>query len=140
MVIHFLRILQHIDGWISKKTVVGGVETSPEVIGHTWGLWQALTEMTNQTYEGRKLIRLETWYTPQDVMRAADKNVALKSLGRNPGTLQKRRKFSFGHDDDLNTAAGDISGKVKYSPGMAQQALDGNYFDQKVLQSKNRRG
>lgn len=125
-----------IDEWVSQLSVVNGVETNPNVIGHTWGLWQALTEMTDQSYLGRKLIRLETWYTPQDVMRAGAKGVALEHLDRNDGNLQIRKKFSFGHDDDLNTAAGDISGKVKYSPAMAQKALDGNYFDLKVLQSK----
>jgi hypothetical protein len=106
------------------------------VIGHAWGLWAALTEMTDQQYNGRNLRRFETWYTPQDVMTAMDQNTSLSDLERTDGKLQFRKKFDFGHDANLKPAAGDISGKVKYSPGMAEQALAGRYFDEAVLKAK----
>lgn len=125
-----------INGWLQKATVVDGLETNPKVIGHAWGLWQALTEVTTQQFEGRNLRLYETWYTPQDVMRAASENTSLENLKRTDGALQFRKKFRFGHDENLNPDAGDISGKVKYSPGMAQKALEENYFDTLVLQSK----
>jgi hypothetical protein len=125
-----------INGWLSDASVVDGVETNPNVIGHAWGLWQALTEITDQQYDGRNLRRFETWYTPQDVMRAASQNTSLEDMKRTDGELQFRNKFRFGHDASLEPDAGDISGKVKYSPGMAQKALEENYFDTLVLQSK----
>ncbi len=125
-----------INGWLSSPTVIEGLETNPEVIGHAWGLWQALTEFTDQQYNGRDLRRYETWYTPQDVMSATSQNISLEALKRTDGELQFRSKFRFGHDANLEPSAGDISGKVKYSPGMAQKVLEGKYFDTLVLQSK----
>ncbi|NNF35481.1 MAG: hypothetical protein HKN68_15335 [Saprospiraceae bacterium] len=125
-----------INGWLKEKSVVDGLETDPNVIGHAWGLWQALTELTDQTYQGRNLRRYETWYTPQDVMKASSENSTLSDLKRTDGSLQFRPKFSIGHDAELEPTAGDISGKVKYSPGMAQRALEGNYFDSTFLKSK----
>ena len=35
---------------------------------HAWGIWTALTQETNQTFEGQKLRVFETWQTPDDVM------------------------------------------------------------------------
>lgn len=126
-----------IDTWLQEATVIDGLETNPKVIGHAWGLWQAVTEKTEQTYKGRNLLRYETWYTPQDVMKAMALEVPLEKLDRTDGHLQARKKFNFGHHDkELNTSAGDIAGKVKYSPGLAQQILEGNYFSESVLRSK----
>ncbi|MCI4669385.1 MAG: hypothetical protein MRZ79_14715 [Bacteroidia bacterium] len=125
-----------IDEWVGKRTVENGVETNPDVIGHAWGLWKALTDYTDQTFDGRKLRRYETWYTPQDVMRAAQQNVGLEGLSRTDGPLQFRKKFKFGHEKELDPVAGDISGKVKYNPAMAKQTLAGDYFNQSVLENK----
>lgn len=126
-----------IDVWLSNPNVdAQGVQNDPNIIAHTWGLWQSLTEMTDQKFEGRRLRRFETWYTPQDVMKAMELNIALADLKRNDGNLQFRKKFKFGHDNELNTAAGDISGKVKYSPSMAEHALKEKYFDTVYLKSK----
>ena len=124
-----------INGWLTSKSVVDGVETNTNVIRHAWGLWQALTEMTDQTFEGRTLRRYETWYTPQDVMTAMNEYTSLDNLNRNDGALQFRNKFKFGHDSDLRPVAGDISGKVKYSPGMAEKALEGDFFNTEYLKS-----
>ena len=125
-----------IDGWVSTNHVdADGLEINENVISHAWALWEALTTVTDQKYEGRNLLLYETWYTPQDVMTATKKGMALEDLNRNHGDLQFRKKFVFGHDANLNTTAGDISGKVKYSPGMAQKALEGNYFDTLYIQS-----
>lgn len=124
-----------INGWLATASVIDGVETDQNVISHTWGLWQALTEETSQEFDGRMLRRFETWYTPQDVMRAGEEGVQLKDLKRTDGLLQFRKKFKLGHDQNLNPVAGDISGKVKYSPSMAQRALNGKFFDTTKLKS-----
>lgn len=125
-----------IDGWLSEpNTGPDGLQQDPRIISHAWGLWHALTEMTDVRYDGRSLRRFETWYTPQDVIYATKNNVALKDVKRSDGNLQFRNKFKFGHDNNLNTSAGDISGKVKYNPSMAQRALDKRYFDEDVIKA-----
>lgn len=125
-----------INNWLSRPNVdMEGVQNNPNVIGHSWGLWQALTEVTDIEYNGRRLRRYETWYTPQDVIQATESGSSLSDLKRTDGHLQFRTKFGLGHDSELNTSAGDISGKVKYNPSMAQRALDQNYFDVDYIKS-----
>ena len=127
--------------WLSEPNVdQDGVQNNPNIIGHTWALWQALTEPTAVVYNDRPLRRYETWYTPQDVIEATNNNTTLESLKRTDGRLQFRKKFNFGHDTELNTSAGDISGKVKYSPSMAQRALEKQYFNLEVIKAKVQQG
>lgn len=130
-----------VKSWIAASYALNGLETNADIISHAWGLWAALIEPTDQTCDGRKLLRYETWYTPQDVMRAtanglSDMPKTLSDIGEH----QARTKFEAFeetvHGANLDPVNGDIVGKVKYNPAMAEAALDNRYFDPKVMAAK----
>lgn len=73
-------------------------------------------------------------------MLAMKENKGLGEVSRDLGALQFRQKFKFGHEDELNPQAGDISGKVKYNPAMAQTALNGKFLDSMVLKTMIKQG
>lgn len=128
-----------IQSWIDKSYALNGLETNPDMISHAWGLWQALTERTKQSCDGRQLLRYETWYTPQDVMRAMAEETSLPTTLGDIGDYQSRPKFDAfgtGHSANLNSEAGDIVGRVKYSPSAAQYAFKHRLFDTPLMQKK----
>lgn len=128
-----------IDGWVANSYAINGLETNPDIISHAWGLWQALTAETKQRCNGRQLRRLETWYTPQDIMKATAKGEALPAQ-ISTGAFQARTKFqSFrgsANDNPVKTVTGDIVGRVKYNPAAANFANDNRLFDKEVMMSK----
>ncbi|MEL7021206.1 MAG: hypothetical protein AAGK47_06345 [Bacteroidota bacterium] len=129
-----------VQSWIDQSFALNGLETQADIISHAWGLWHALVEKTNQKMNGRQLRRYETWYTPQDVMRATMKKTSLPKELSSTGPLQARQKFESSdggfHGAELAPEAGNVVGKVKYNPVMAKHALKNRFFDEKVMRGK----
>lgn len=57
-------------GWVTQMT--SGTDPQGEAFNkvhlHGWGMWAALTQETDQVFEGQKLRVFETWVTPEDLL------------------------------------------------------------------------
>ncbi len=55
----------------TEATILKWVTNDKKAINlHGWGLWVALTTLSDQSYEGQKLRVFETWYEPGDLQSA----------------------------------------------------------------------
>lgn len=130
-----------INDWVSYSYALNGLETNKDMISHAWGLWAALTSITDQTCNGVPLRLFETWYTPQDVMRATmAENKDMSKQIKSTGDLQFRTKFQASnggfHGQGLSSEQGDIVGKVKFNPATAEAVLDNKYYLNSVMMGK----
>ena len=130
-----------INGWVDNSYALNGLETNKDMISHAWGLWAALTTVTDQVCDGEPLRLFETWYSPQDVMRATMGGYRdMPQQINSTGNLEFRAKFessngSF-HGRGLSAERGDIVGKVKFNPATAEAALDNKYYLNSVMTGK----
>ena len=60
---------------------------------HAWGIWTALTRLTNEMYNGQRLRVFETWVTPGDITETTSA-AALARLSRNPDPVAPLEQFS----------------------------------------------
>ena len=122
-----------INSWITNSESVNNLEINKDIIIHGWGIWQALTEITNQSNNGQRLRRFEAWYTPDDIIRAykirkQNSDAKLNHVKRNTGAL---KKFNQLHGNALNIEEpADISviGFVKYDPTAAEHIFANDLF------------
>ena len=104
---------------------------------HAWGIWTALNQITDQTFDNQKLRVFETWYDPTD-LASAPTITALEPLLRQPRRLQIPRQFEHGGAHRL-TAAADMIGSpavqvlVKYDPTASQHILANSLFSSAKL-------
>lgn len=130
-----------INGWVANSTERNNLETNEDIINHGWGIWSALTEMTDQVNNNQPLRRFETWYTPEDVKdaykrRKTNPGAELKHVQRNTGKL----KIPHQLDDPVgNPNEAGVTGFVKYDPTAAEHIYDNNLFYQSTLEGMLRK-
>ena len=113
----------HIDGYSfpePEATILGWVSNhdSSEINLHAWGIWTALTQETNQMYEGQSLRVFETWFTPADII--AD------SAARNPRPLGPLSQL-------VPNPSTTVEGFVKYDPVATAFTEQNDYLSKATL-------
>ncbi|WP_138429518.1 hypothetical protein [Fodinibius saliphilus] len=124
--------------WVSSSSEVNNLETNRNIISHGWGIWQALTEFTDQQINGQKLRRFETWYTPDDIItayknRKKNDQVELHHVKRNRGELKTLRQFHASMKALPKPGEAGVIGFVKYDPTAADHIFENNLFYQSTL-------
>ena len=130
-----------INGWVARSREVNNLETNDDIINHGWAIWSALNEITDQTNNGQKLRRFETWYTPQDIinayqLRKLNPQAKLSHVKRNTGDFQVPHQIHTGNGVLPNDPAdASVVGFVKYDPTDAEHIYDNNLFFRHTLDS-----
>src|SRR5215212_4045275 len=62
-----------INGWMSDSSFTGDYD-SVSIYNHAWGIWAGLTDPTNQSYAGDKLLVFETWMGLSEVQDIIEAN------------------------------------------------------------------
>ncbi|MCH2218549.1 MAG: hypothetical protein MK076_10855 [Flavobacteriales bacterium] len=131
-----------LNSWIENSLIVNNLETNGDIITHGWDIWTALTDRTNQQYNGQTLRRFETWYTPEDIKTAlrnqsSNSNYKLEDLGRaNQGFLEIPNQNL--HDPEVNGS--DVVGFVKYDPTAANHIYNNELYYFEVLKAMIKKG
>jgi hypothetical protein len=103
---------------------------------HGWGLWVALTTVSDQVFEGQKLRVFETWYNPDNLLEAQFRKLRLADLSRNPRLLHTLSQLS---QQSLQAAAAGGSafdkGSIKYDPVAAKHIQDNNLLSAQNLKA-----
>ena len=98
---------------------------------HGWGLWNALTAPTKESYNNITLLTFETWYTPEDVQAMMTQN--LKGIRKRP-----RHNFQplsqLVHGEIKQDQAQDVVGFVKWDPSAVKHIVDNKLLYASTLQ------
>jgi hypothetical protein len=106
---------------------------------HAWGIWTALTQDSDQVFNGQKLRVFETWYDPDDLASTATPLTAAGQRIRSPRRLQAPRQFQHGAANQaLLNAAGPhgqstILAFVKYDPSASDFIVNKNLLSKAQL-------
>lgn len=128
---------RRINDWVKNSTVVNNLETNVDIITHGWDLWDALTSFTDQTNNGQKLRRFETWYTPADIKTAlrtqnTNSTFKLQDLNRShTGHLKIPHQNTHG----ISENSADVVGFVKCDPTSANHIYNNQLYYFEVLKS-----
>ena len=119
----------------SEDTIIGWTKSNNQKAMnlHAWGIWTALTQISDQTFDGQKLRTFETWYDPSDLMSTGVGPAAVPTKIRQPRRLQVPRQFEHGGVRSLAATAGvhgdqTILAFVKYDPSGSDHILKNNLF------------
>ena len=121
-----------------ESTVVGWAadpDSAAPMSLHMWGLWTALTAMTDETYLGEPLRVFETWYTPDDIKASETSGAPLTAVSRRPRTLTAMNQLV-----PTSRAAATVKGFVKYDPSAAAFTESNDLMVMSVLQALLDRG
>ena len=102
-----------------------------EINKHAWGIWTALTQETDQTYDGQNLRVFETWLTPKDIL-------AGKGNRKTPRPLGRFRQLTHGDSDTGGEET--VLGFVKYNPAAARHIIDYNLLSKSTLDAMLQKG
>ncbi|NGP86997.1 hypothetical protein [Fodinibius halophilus] len=127
-----------INKWVASSSEVNNLETNGNIIGHGWGIWQALTEYTDQENNGQKLRRFETWFTPDDIIaayknREKNEQVKLHHVKRNRGDLKTPNQFHASMKALPDPGDAGVIGFVKYDPTAAEHIYENDLFYKSTL-------
>lgn len=131
-----------INNWVANSVITDNLETNPDIITHGWDLWDALTSYTDQSNNGQKLRRFETWYTPGDIQAALKSKQAnpafrLEDLARaNTGLMDVPHQNHHG----METNSADVVGFVKCDPSSANHIYNKELYYFEVLKSMIKKG
>ena len=123
----------------TEDTIVGWIKTNNQqaIDLHAWGLWTALTNESDQVFNGQKLLVFETWDDPNDL--APTPPTAASTRIRRPRRLAVPRQFQHGAAAGaLLTAAsqpGAVRVDVKYDPTASEFILRNSLFSAAQLTS-----
>jgi hypothetical protein len=103
---------------------------------HAWGIWTALTQISDQVFDGQKLHVFETWYDPTDLM-STNAQPAAQTRTRDPRRLEVPHQFEHGGAQSL-LAQGThgqqtVLAFVKYDPTGSKHIVDNNLFSKAQL-------
>lgn len=135
-----------INGWLNDTTFAGNYD-STSVYKHAWGIWAGLTDPTDQTYAGDKLLVFETWMGLSDLMDLVENNKSAcdESFGGREGRTNLTRPKQFEHsarfagfDPKKLTGVASEDGfsqwvTVSYSPDAACFSTKNQIFKQSVI-------
>jgi hypothetical protein len=103
----------------SEQTILDWVKTGNDaaIHSHAWGLWTALTQQTDQVFNGQKLLVFETWNGPAD-LRPSSTLSRLIVRTRQPHQLQlpEQLQSERARDAATSTQPGSVAVDVKYNP------------------------
>ena len=123
----------NIYGWLENRDTIAITE-------HAWGIWAGLTQPTNQTYQGQKLLVFETWHGVQELaaMSAQGQVADETSVKTSRTDLQVPRQFT--HAALLTSASGvdtnfQVLETVCYDPSASKFVTQNKLFNQSTLQS-----
>lgn len=109
---------------VSEAEIVGWTEKDDQtaINKHGWGLWKAVTALTDQKYKGETLRVFETWPSPSDITDGPGPTPhALKPL------KQRDRGEGSPHGGD------NLLGDVRYDPIAAQHIIDNDLLSKAAL-------
>lgn len=123
-----------IQGWIKQSKVDNNkLETNPNIIKHGWDIWAALTELTDQSYDGNnRLRRFETWYDDTEVTNATKSGTPLVKMKRSPSTPAMPRQISI-HAPEIARNGFSATSFNKFDPSMAAYIVQNNLLKSAVL-------
>jgi hypothetical protein len=125
----------------AENTIVGWtVDNNQKAMNlHAWGIWTALTQLSDQTFDNQKLRVFETWYDPSDLISPGGAAAAaLQPRARLPRRLETPRQFEHGGAQSLLAAPGThgaqtVLASVKYDPSGSEHILSNNLFSKTQL-------
>lgn len=109
---------------VPEAEIVGWTEKDDQtaINKHGWGLWTAVTALTDQEYNGQKLRVFETWPSPSDIT---------DGLTPTPHTLKPLNQRDRG---EASTHGGEnLIGDVRYDPIAAQHIIDNGLLSKAAL-------
>ncbi|NES23791.1 MAG: hypothetical protein F6K41_33955 [Symploca sp. SIO3E6] len=108
---------------------------------HAWGLWTALTQETDQKYNGQPLRVFETWLTPQETLALEQEQEQELKKPRMPRPLEEFRQFG---KQTAHVKDEDVVGFVKYDPSTVKHVLKYDLLSndslQKMLDNQEKKG
>lgn len=119
-----------------EEKIVGWTDTNDQAAMtlHMWGIWTGLTQQTNESYDGQKLLVFETWRDPDDLIAegAAGTPTAGATAQRVPRRLQRPHQF-FKHSAKVDANESTVLAFVKYDPTAAQHIVTNKLFSKAQL-------
>ena len=119
-----------------EETIVGWTETNDQqaMTLHMWGIWTGLTQQTNETFDGQKLLVFETWRDPDDLIAEGAAGTPAATAQRVPHRLKRPHQF-FKHAAQVDGGESTVLAFVKYDPTAAQHIVTNQLFSKTKLDS-----
>jgi hypothetical protein len=113
---HFPESEATIVKWVFDLSNGSASDAAPQafenIATHGWGLWTAVTRETGQVYAGQRLRVFETWYTPEELVAAADANPAIVRPAMPQRRARLRTLGQFDHERAASSPALPATGAV----------------------------